>query len=93
MTEAQYQKLLPFKPNWIQQTQAGEVHCNINYWTVLVEVGKTLNLPIGKAIHLKLNQSCPECKAEIIREVMKKFDAYELSKDNFVNNKPKWKKH
>ena len=62
MTEAQYQKLLPFKPNWIQQTQAGEVHCNINYWTVLVEVGKTLNLQIGKAIHLKINQSCPECK-------------------------------
>jgi len=92
MTEAQYNKLLPFKPNWVQQTQAGEVHCNINYWTVLVEVGKTLDLPIGKAIHLKLNQSCPECKSEIIKAVMQQFDQYEQSKQEQTQTK-KWKKH
>lgn len=92
MTNEQYLKLLPFKPNWVQQTKGGEVHCNINYWKVIVEVGLTLDLPINKVMHLKINQSCPECKAESIRAVMEKFDEYELSKDNFVNNKPKWKK-
>ena len=90
LTELQYQKLLPFKPNWQQMTRAGEVHCNINYWKVIVEVGKEQVLPINKAMHMKINQSCPSCKAEAIRAVMQLFDAYELAKQE-LNNTKKWK--
>lgn len=82
MTEQQYKKLLPYKTNWQQLNSAGEMHCNINCWKAVIEVGQQLDLPWNKATHLKLNQSCPACKSEAITAVMQKFDAYELQMNN-----------